>query len=191
MRFSKLVLASAFAMASGSALAESFKIDPDHVWITFTINHAGWSEAHGVFHKVGGSLTIDKAAPAKSAISLEIDANSVDTNSSQRDSDIKTPDFLNVAEFPSITFKSTKVEPTDDKHAKVTGDLTIAGVTRPVTLSVTFNKEAPLPWDAKTVKIGFSAAGAISLADFGQKKALSFGLGPDLNLSIDLEAVKN
>jgi polyisoprenoid-binding protein YceI len=144
-----------------------------------------------MFHKVSGTLTVDKAAPAKSTVAVEIDANSIDTNSSQRDSDIKTPDFLNVAEFPQITFKSTKIEPTDDKHAKVIGDISIAGVSKPVTLNATFNKEAPLPWDAKTIKIGFTATGVISLADFGQKKALSFGLGPDLNLAIDLEAVKN
>jgi polyisoprenoid-binding protein YceI len=191
MKYQMLILAAVLALTGESAFADSYKIDPDHVWVTFTIGHAGWSNAHGIFHKVNGTLTLDKAAPAKSAVALEIDSNSIDTNSSQRDSDIKTPDFLNLAEFPSITFKSTKIEPTDDKHAKVTGDISIAGVSKPVTLNATFNKEAPLPWDAKTIKIGFSATGVIALADFAQKKALSFGLGPELNLAIDLEAVKN
>ena len=187
--------AAAFAAASfvaGSAIAaDTYKIDPDHVWISFQIGHAGWSQAHGTFHKVSGTVTVDKADAAKSAIALNVESNSIDTNSALRDGDIKTPDFLNVAEFPAITFKSTKVEKTGDKQANITGDLSIAGVTKPVTLAATFNKEAPLPWDPKTIKIGFSATGKVSLADFGQKKALSYGLGPDLVLAIDLEAVKN
>lgn len=177
------------ALASPAFAADSYKVDPLHAWVTFKISHAGFSNAHGIFRKVDGSLAIDKTDPSKSSVSISLDANSVDTNYNQRNSDIKTPDFLNVAEFPTITFKSTKVEKTGDKQANVTGDMTIAGVTKPVVLAVTFNKEGQ--FDPQTYKIGFSATGKISLADFKQKKALSYGLGPDLALDIDVEAIKN
>ncbi|MGO6908180.1 YceI family protein, partial [Rhizobium ruizarguesonis] len=108
----------------------------------------------------------------------------------QRDSDLKSPDFLNIEEFPDVTFTSTKIEKTGDKTAMVTGDLSLAGAVKPVTLDVVWNAESPLPWDAKTVKTGFSATGKFNGLDFGLKKLTDFGLGPDLALDIDIEAIK-
>ncbi|OWV98022.1 YceI family protein [Rhizobium sp. R693] len=186
-------LAGAFTgvLLSGSAFAaDNYDLDPTHAWVSFKANHSGWSNAHGTFKTVSGAIEFDKDDVAKSSISLKIDANSIDTNFEQRDSDLKSPDFLNVAEFPDITFASTKIEKTGDKTALVTGDLSLAGTVKPITLDVTWNIEAPLPWDAKTIKTGFSATGKFNGQDFGLKKLADFGLGPDLLLDIDVEAIK-
>ncbi len=190
----RIVIMTAAVLATNSFAfaADSYKVDPTHAWVTFKVNHAGWSFAHGLFKTVAGEITFDKADVSKSSVSIEIDAASVSTNFEQRDLDLQSPDFLNAAEFPKITFKSTKIEKTGDKTGKVTGDMTIAGVTKPVTLNAVWNNEMPLPWDAKTIQSGFSATGKFdAVADFGLKKVAEFGLGPEIILDIDLEATKN
>lgn len=191
MKFIATTAALFGLLAAGTAFAaDSYEIDPTHAWVSFKTNHAGWANAHGVFRTVSGEISFDKDDVTKSSIELKIDAASIDTNHEQRDTHLKSPDFLNVEEFPEVTFKSTAIEKTGDKTAKVTGDLSIAGTTKPVTLDVIWNSESPLPWDAKTIKTGFSATGAITGADFGITKLADFGLGPDLLLDVDLEAIK-
>jgi polyisoprenoid-binding protein YceI len=143
-----------------------------------------------LFRTVSGEISFDKDDVTKSSIELKIEAASIDSNHEQRDTHLKSPDFLNVEEFPKVTFKSTAIKKTGDKTAKATGDLSLAGTTKPITLDVTWNSESSLPWDAKTIKTGFSATGAITGADFGITKLVNFGLGPDLLLDVDLEAIK-
>lgn len=191
MKFLATTAALAGLFMAGSALAaDTYDIDPTHAWVSFKTNHAGWANAHGTFKSVSGAISFDKEDVTKSAVELKIDAASVDTNHEKRDTHLKSPDFLNAEEFPEITFKSTAIEKTGDKTAKVTGDLTLAGTTKPVTLDVTWNAESPLPWDAKVIKTGFSATGSFSGLDFGISKLSDFGLGPDFKLDIDVEAIK-
>lgn len=191
MKFLATTAALAGLFMAGSALAaDTYDIDPTHAWVSFKTNHAGWANAHGTFKSVSGSISFDKEDVTKSAVELKIDAASVDTNHEKRDTHLKSPDFLNAEEFPEITFKSTAIEKTGDKTAKVTGNLTLAGTTEPVTLDVTWNAESPLPWDAKVIKTGFSATGSFSGLDFGISKLSDFGLGPDFKLDIDVEAIK-
>ncbi len=191
MKLPGIAAAVAGLFLAGSAFAaDTYEIDPTHAWVGFKTNHAGWANAQGTFKAVTGTITFDKDDVTKSAIELTIEAGSIDTNNDKRDVHLKSPDFLNAEEFPQITFKSTAIEKTGEKTAKVTGDLTLVGTTRPVTLDVTWNGEAPLPWDANTIKSGFSATGSFSGPDFGLTKMTDFGLGPDLVLSADLEAVK-
>ncbi len=191
MKFKLLPAAlTALLIASPVLAADAYTIDPTHTWVTFKTNHGTWSHAHGIFHTVSGTIAFDKADVTKSSVEITVDTTSLDTNDKQRDSDLNSPDFLNTAEFPEMTFKSTAIEKTGDKTARVTGDLTLLGTTKPVTLDVIFNAEAPVPWDTKTVKIGFSATGSINGPEFGITKMNDFGLGPDINLDIDLEAAK-
>lgn len=191
MKLSGFFAAFAGVLMAGSALAaDAYDIDPTHAWVGFQTNHAGWSQAHGAFKTVSGSISFDKEDVTKSSVEITIDAASVDTNDEKRDTHLKSPDFLNAEEFPQITFKSTAIEKTGDKTAKVTGDLTLLGTSKPVTLDVTWNSESPLPWDANTIKTGFSATGSFSGVDFGITKMADFGLGPDIALDIDVEAVK-
>src|SRR5262245_59305491 len=137
---SKLLLAclSAAVMSSAgiASAADSYKIDPQHAWVSFAINHAGWSNALGKFRTFSGDIVFDKNEVKNRSVKAEIDATSIDTNFTDRDHDLNSPDFLNTAEFPKITFESTGVEKTGDKTGKITGTLTIIGVAKPVTLDV-------------------------------------------------------
>lgn len=191
MKFLATSAALASLLLAGTAFAaDAYEVDPTHAWVSFKTSHNGWANAHGTFKSVSGTISFDKEDVTKSTIELKIDPASIDTNHAQRDTHLKSPDFLNVEEFPEITFKSTGIEKTGDKTAKVTGDLTLAGTTKPVTLDVTWNAESALPWDAKTIKTGFSATGGFNGLDFGISKLTGFGLGPDFALDIDLEAIK-
>ncbi|MEM8795182.1 MAG: YceI family protein [Pseudomonadota bacterium] len=183
-------LSIATSAVSPAFAAAKYAIDPAHAWVNFAINHVGWAKALGSFREVTGNISFDPENVEKSTLDVTINAASVDTNSKDRDDHLRSPDFLNAVEFPTITFKSTKVEKTGDRTGKVTGDLTMLGVTKPVTLDVQWNDEKPLPWDANTVKTGFSAKGSLSALDFGMNKVSDFGLGPNLDLVIEIEAVK-
>jgi polyisoprenoid-binding protein YceI len=189
----RFVLASAFAgmLMTGSAFAaDNYAIDPTHAWVSFKTNHAGWSHAHGAFKAVSGKIVFDKADVTKSSVEIVLETSSVDTNDDQRNHDLKSPDFLNAEEFPQITFKSTAIQKTGEKTAKVTGNLTLLGTSKPVVLDVKWNAESALPWDKNTIKTGFSATGSFNPVEFGMKKMTDFGLGPDIALDIDVEAIK-
>lgn len=186
-----LLAATAIVSLPALAQAATYTLDPAHTWVTFAINHAGWSTAEGQFRATTGTLEFDAANAAASTLSVEIDAASIDTNDQARNEHLMSPDFFNTAEFPKITFVATGIEVTGDKTGKVTGDLTMVGVTKPVTLDVTFNTEAPLPWDASVVKAGFTATGTVQPADWGMAKVAEFGLGPDVVITINSEAIKN
>ncbi|RVD38156.1 polyisoprenoid-binding protein [Mesorhizobium sp. M4A.F.Ca.ET.020.02.1.1] len=186
--------AAAFIAASvlaPAAYADTFDIDGQHAWVTFTLKHGIYGIAHGQFDNVSGSIVMDKADPAKSSVKASIDVGSIHTAFDQRDSDLKGPDFFNAAEFPAITFESTKVEKVDDTTGKLTGNLTISGTSKEVMLDVKLLNEAPAPWDATLTKAAFRATTKLSIADFPMAKAAEgFGLGPDVDVIIDIEAVK-
>lgn len=191
----KLALPILAALAAISSTpvqaADTYKIDPTHAWVNFSINHAGWSHAQGMFHKVAGDIVFDKADVTKSSVKVEIDAASIDTNFADRNRDLNSPDFLNTAEFPKISFRSTKVEKTGENVGKITGDLTIIGVTKSVTLDAKWSTvEKPFPWAPKVMRTGFSATGVVLPADFGMAKVAEYGLGPEMNLTIEIEAEK-
>ena len=188
--FATTALLAGLVAAGPAFAADNYEIDPTHAWVSFKTNHGSWAKAHGMFKAVSGTISFDKEDVTKSTLDVTIEAASVDTGHEQRDVHLKSPDYLNVEEFPQITFKSTAIEKTGDNTAKVTGDLTMVGTTKPVTLDVTFNGEAPLPWDANVIKSGFSATGTVNGVEFGISKMTDFGLGPDLELSIDVEATK-
>ena len=185
----------ALAFAAGTfgpaTAADKYAIDSNHTWVNFSINHFGWAKARGLFREVSGELHFDPQNVESSKLDVTVNAASVSTNFEGRDDHIRSPDFLNAAEFPTITFKSTKVEKTGERAGIVTGDMTIVGVTKPVILDVVWNDEKPLPWDASTIKTGFSAKGSFSALDFGIKKVNDFGLGPNIDLVIDAEVLKN
>lgn len=193
-KLAALGLATALAfptLTTGAFAAETYTIDEQHAWVQFALSHSGWSNARGQFRTVGGDIVFDKDDVTKSSINVVIEAASVDTNLEARDDHLRSPDFFNVEEFPTLEFESTSIEQTGDRTALVTGDLMIAGVTNTVVLDVVWGAEFPLPWDASTVKTGFSATTSLNGLDFGINKMADFGLGPDVDIFIDVEAVKN
>lgn len=190
MTRSVLALAAGLLAAGPAFAADNYKVDSTHAWAVYLTRHQPGANEVGNFEKIAGDIAFDKADPSKSTVKIEIDTASLHTGNPQRDKDLSSPDFFNAGEFPKMTFASTKVEKTGDNTAKVTGDFTLLGVTKPVTLDVTYTGEGPLPWDAKTIKAGFSARGSIKPTDFGMKKFGDYGFGPDVNLMLEIDALR-
>lgn len=138
--FRAAVIGAAVTILSGPSLsssalaAETYYFDQGHTEVHFTWSHAGVSMQHGEFTKLGGKLTLDPDNVENSVVEVNIDANSLDSGFEALDKHLKSPDFFDVATFPAITFKSTSVKQTGDDTADIVGDLTIHGVTQPVTL---------------------------------------------------------
>jgi len=180
-----VMLASFVAMPVASFAAETYVIDPQHIWVTFGIKHGPWAVVLGRFDRASGEIVFDRDDVTKSGVRASVDTRSINTNFARRDSDLKGPDFLNAGEFPAMTFVSTKVEKTGDKTGTITGDLTIATVKRPMALKVTFVGEAPM---GPTNHVGFSAVGEIDINDYRIRKAVEFGFGPKIEIRIEAEA---
>lgn len=170
-----------------------FQIDNSHSEIQFSARHMMVSKVRGIFEKWGGVVALDPANPAATTVDITIEAASINTKDAQRDGHLRSPDFLNVEQYPSITFKSTKVELGGDNTAKLHGNLTIAGVSKPVTLTVEYQGNAKSPWG--TVNYGFSANTKINREDWGLtwNAALETGgwlVGKEIQIDIDLELVE-
>ncbi len=184
--------AALFAALSGApALAApiAYKIDPSHLSVAFIVNHLGFSNLIGRFNSAAGDLSFDKDAVEKSSVTMSIDAASVDTNFAKRDDHLRSPDFFNAKEFPKMTFKSTKIEKTGDKTGVLHGEFTLLGVTKPLVLNVTFNKDG-VSAASKQETAGFSARGTLKRSDFGMKFGVPY-IGDDIELLIDAEAIKS
>lgn len=182
-----LLIASIALLPVNSLLAANYTIDPTHTYVSFAINHLGFSTMRGKFNQQSGSMQYD-AASKQASVSIEIDAASIDTGHDKRDEHLRSPDFLNAVENPTITFNSTKTDWNGDRLTSVTGDLTILGVTKPVTLKVTSINCGEHPFNKKQV-CGFDAEGSIKRTDFG----VTYGapaIGEVLDLQIEVEAVK-
>jgi len=182
-------IAVASFMGEAARAADKYALDPMHTFVVFKITDVGYAHVVGWFTAVAGELTFDPADVTKSTLNVRIKTASIDTHFAQRNKDLMSPDFLNVAEFPEMTFKSTSVEKTGDKKGKVTGELTLLGVTKPVSMDVTFNKIAPNPFNKDTPTAGFEAHTAIKRSDFGMKAEIP-NIGDEIDISIDAQAPK-
>ncbi|HEY5604786.1 MAG TPA: YceI family protein [Gammaproteobacteria bacterium] len=183
----KLVITAAMMALPLSAFGASYTIDPAHTFPHFKISHLGFSTMLGRFNKSEGKMTYDDAKGTGS-VEITIDAGSIDTAHQKRDEHLRSPDFLNTAEFPKITFKSTKASFKDGKGS-VDGNLTMLGVTKPVTLDVTQMKCGAHPMNQKQL-CGFDATTNIKRSDFGVKYGLP-AIGDDMKLVFELEAYKD
>ncbi|MFZ2060195.1 MAG: YceI family protein [Candidatus Binatus sp.] len=194
-RISKTAFAVAIALAFPFlAHADTWHIDPAHTNVEFTVRHMMISNVKGQFQKTSGTITADGNDPASAKIDATIDASSVDTRVEKRDAHLKSPDFLDVAKYPTITFKSTKVEAAGPGKWNVTGDLTLHGVTKPVVLEVE-QSGAPIHDPMGNTRAGASATTKIKRSDFGLtwNKVLESGgvmVGDEVAISIDVEAIK-
>lgn len=191
MHSAKLALLVLAFPASALAADETYTVDPLHTFPNFTINHLGFSTMHGRFGTTKGSLTMDKAKHTGS-VDIVIDAASVNTGYGKRDDDLRAPDFLDVVEFPEITYKSTKVTlAKDNASGKVEGKLTIKGVTRPVTLKVTDIHCGINPMDPKKqqYRCGFDATTTIKRSNFGMGFAVP-AIGDEVGIALEVEAVR-
>lgn len=177
--------AQAVSRAPADVRAGTYVVDPAHTKITWSVSHFGFSTYLGQFSKVAATLKVDPKAPASADLQVTVDTDSLGTLNPALDKHVKSPDFLDVASFPSATFKSTAVKATGERTADVTGDLTLHGVTKPVTLQVTFIQGGASPVDRKYT-LGFQGRVVLKRSEFGIK-TYSPAIGEDVTLQIDAE----
>ena len=189
----KLLIVVALGLPS-LARAATWNLDPAHTSVQFSVRHLMVSTVRGAFAKVTGTAQVDEKDLTRTKIQATIDAASIDTRVEKRDAHLKSPDFLDVAKYPTITFVSKKIEQVDPGHFKVTGDLTLHGVTREVSLNV----EGPTP-EIKDpqgeVRAGAQATTKINRKDFGVTWNLALEAGgvavsDEVTITIDVEATK-
>ena len=172
---------------------ETWELDTSHSGIHFSVRHMVIAKVRGAFTKWNGTLKLDLENLAASTVDVKIEAGSIDTKEAQRDGHLRSPDFLDVEKFPTIEFKSKKVEAESKERLRVTGDLTIRGVTREVVLETEFAGSGKDPWGG--TRAGFSAATHIDRKDFGLtwNQALETGgilVGDRVDITLDVEAKK-
>jgi polyisoprenoid-binding protein YceI len=176
-------------ISSAFAQLETWNIDPAHSASQFAARHMGISTVRGEFRKVSGSATYDPADPSKTSLDATIDATTVDTRVDMRDKDLRSPNFLDVAKYPTIAFKSKRTESAGSGKLKITGDLTIHGVTKEVVLDVD-GPTAPVKDPGGNFHMGASASTKINRRDFGVNGAPGM-VGDEIIITIDAELVKS
>jgi len=176
------------ALPMSAFAADSYTVDPNHTFPHFSISHLGFSTMHGRFDKTSGTVILDRAAKTGS-VDITIETGSISTGFVKRDDHLKSPDFFNAAEFPNITYKSTAVHFNGDKLASVDGNLTIMGVSKPVTLTIYEFNCGTNPMNKKD-ECGAGASAQIKRSDFGVKYGLP-AIGDDVKLVFEIEAIKN
>lgn len=171
----------------------AWQLDKSHSHIDFTVRHMMIAKVRGTFEEFEVTAEFDKENPADTVITATIDASSINTREDKRDEHLRSPDFLDAGTFPTITFKSKRIEQHDASTGKLIGDLTIKDVTNEVVLDVEFTGVMTAPWGAE--QAGFTGATTINRTDWGLtwNQALEAGgwlVGELINISIDLELVK-
>jgi len=171
---------------SAHAAAETYAMDTTHTSVIWNVGHMGFSFPHGIFSNIEGTLTLDEAVPENSKVDVTIPMNLLATGIAKFDDHLKNKDFFDVEKHPTAKFVSTKVEKTGDKTAKVTGDLTMLGVTKPAVLDVTLNKIGEHPFSKKKA-VGFSATTKIKRSDWGVNYGIP-NVPDEVELQIEAEA---
>lgn len=186
----KLVFVSAILLLAVSAFAEvqSWQIDPNHTAAQFSVRHMGISTVRGAFTKVSGMVQFDPSNPAGASIDATIDTSSIDTRVKTRDDDLRSPNYFDVAKFPTITFKSKSLKSAGEGKLTVVGDLTIHGVTKEVQLNVE-GPSAPITDPHGNAHVGASATTNVNRKDFGVGGASPM-VGDDISITIDVELVR-
>lgn len=196
MRSIKHLVAAAAIFAAPAAFAQTtdlsaleggtYSLDKSHANIVFQIKHMGFSSYMGRFNDFDATLDFDPANPENSRLEVTVNVASIDTNHEKLEGELRGEKFFKTGEFPTITFVSTGIERTDEAEGTVTGDLTLMGITRPVTLEVTFNGGGAHPF-GKFPALGFSASGAIDRTDFGMDFLAPEIVGTEVDLIIEAE----
>jgi polyisoprenoid-binding protein YceI len=185
--FAKAIAVSTlcFSISTPILAQETYTLDPMHTYVLWHIDHFGFSKPSGKW-MADGTLSLDKEKMQDSKVNVTIKLDDLVTGIPKLDAHLKSKDFLDVAQFPTATFVSDKVDSEDNQKAKVQGKLTVHGVTKPVTLDVTFNKMGKSPITNKET-VGFSAKTQLKRSDFGINAYLP-GLGDNVNIEIEGEA---
>lgn len=176
------------ALALPAVAADSYTADPAHTYPNFEVGHLGFSTSRGVFEKTTGKITLDMGAKS-GTVDITIDTASLHTGWTKRDEHLKSEEFFNVAKFPTMSFKSSKLKFDGDKLTGVDGELTLLGVTKPVSLAVTDFKCGAHPINKKAM-CGANATATIKRSDFGLSAYIP-AIPDDVKLEIQIEATKD
>lgn len=177
-----------------TALTGDYTIDASHSTIGFTVRHAMVTNVKGKFDEFSGSLHLDGSDPSASTASIDIKMDSIDTGSADRDGHLKSADFFKIEEFPTMTFRSTKAESLGGDDYRITGDLTILGTTKPLSIDLEFNGSAKDPFGNE--RVGFEGKAEILRSEWGLtwNAALETGgvlVSDKIKLHFDISAIKN
>jgi len=173
-------------VSSASAAADTYDIDKGHSAVMFRIQHMKAGYQYGRFNDFAGTIVFDEANPAASSVKVEVKTTSVDTNDAKRDDHLRNPDFLDCAQFPTMTFSSTAVKAAGTGY-EVAGNLTLHGVTKPVTVTMTKTGAAADPWGG--FRIGFEGVLTVKRSEYGMDKKLD-GVGDEVRMILAFEGVK-
>ncbi len=179
-----LVFASA---ALPAAAAETYQVDPVHTYVLFRIKHLDVGYSYGRFVEPRGGFAYDTEGQGLSAIEMQVAAANVDTDVEKRDNHLRSPDFFDAEKHPDITFKSTGVQKTGEGRYEVTGDLTLLGVTRSVTVPAEATGAGDDPWG--NYRMGFEAVFTVKRSDFGMDFMMN-GLGDEVELTVSVEGIR-
>lgn len=189
MKFLPLLTIAASLLTPVATIAQqTWQIDPAHTNAQFAVKHMGISTVRGSFTKTTGTVQYDQADPSKTAIDVTIDANSIDTRNDMRDKDLKSDHFFDVAKYPTLTFKSKSAQAAGAGKLRVTGDLTIHGVTKEVVLNVD-GPSAPVKDPRGNMHMGASASTVINRSDFGMT-GMQAMVGNEITINIDVEVLQ-
>ena len=171
----------------------TWNIDTTHSAISFSVRHMVVAKVRGRFGSWSSKVQLDPTDLTRSSVEVEIDANSIDTGVAERDNHLRSPDFFDVAHFPKLRFKSTKVEKVSGDRYRVHGDITIRDVTRPITLDTEYGGQGKDPWGNQ--RLAFSATASVSRSEFGLKwnQALEAGgvlVADRIDIEIEVQAVQ-
>lgn len=171
----------------------TWQIDPSHTRVQFSARHMMITTVRGEFNAFEGSVEFDEANPEATTVDIEVDLASISTRDEKRDGHLKSGDFFDIENYPKMTFKSTSVEKTGDSTAKLTGDLTIKDVTKPVTLDVNYHGMAKSPWGQEVA--GFDAKGTINRTEWGLTWNVPLETGgilvsEDIKIELEVEIIK-
>ena len=181
------VLLMTVAFAAPARAAEAYKVDPVHSSSVFRIKHANAAYFWGRFNEPAGAFTLDEADPTKSSFTVELSADKIDTGNAKRDAHLKSPDFFNAKQYPAISFKSTSVKKGEGNTLQVTGNLTMHGVTKPVTANVELTGKGQFPPGVS--RAGVEATLVVKMSDF-EIKGMPGALSDEVKIVVSLEGVQ-
>ncbi len=173
-----------FGLASLSLAATKYEVDPVHSAVIFRIKHLNVSYSYGRFNDISGNFTLDAENPANSSVEVSVRVDSIDTAHGGRDQHLKSDEYFNVAKHATISFKSSKVEKVGDQQYKAEGELTLLGVSKPLTVTIEHVGEANVPRAGQ--RSGFETSFTIKRSDFGLTAGMG-GLGDDVRLIVSIE----
>ena len=186
--FSAVLVFGILAVFSVSAYdAETYKLDPEHTSVVYRVKYSGVTFVYGRFNGPTGTFVFDETSPAKSSIAMQVDAKNIDTAVEKRDNHLKSPDFFNAGEHPLVTFKSTSVKKIDSDTYQVTGNLTLLGKSRKLTVDAKNTGSGKDPWG--NFRRGFETSFTIKRSDFGMNFMLG-GVSDEVGITVSVSGIR-